>query len=149
MIEVESRTKALKVLDLRRQGFTFDQIAERLGYSNRSGAYHAFNRLLTAYESESVEELRTLVTQRMERLIHRSMKAAMSGSRDAAEVLLAAQREINKIHGVYAPTKQEHTGKDGGPIAVVTLDEIDAVRAACIANDDSPSPAAKEPEELH
>jgi phage terminase small subunit len=41
---------------------------------------------------------------------------------------IAAIAEANKMQGSHAPVRQQHTGKDGGPIAYsnMTEDEIDA-----------------------
>lgn len=38
-------------------------------------------------------------------------------SGDSPRVAIEAQKEINKLLGLYAPEKQEHTGKDGGAIS--------------------------------
>jgi phage terminase small subunit len=58
--------------------------------------------------------------------------AALKRIHDAAEqadprTAISAIAEANRMQGSHAPTKQQHTGKDGGPIAYsnLTEEEID------------------------
>lgn len=53
--DLASAERTLEAVRLRRSGHTFDQIADRLGYASRSGAYHAVKRHLEAVRDEAHE----------------------------------------------------------------------------------------------
>lgn len=57
---------------------------------------------------------------------------AQRTERKDPKTTISAIAEANKMQGSYAPTKQEHTGKGGGPIEYANLseEEIDARIAA-------------------
>ncbi|NKS66377.1 hypothetical protein GS461_09825 [Rhodococcus hoagii] len=58
------REKALEALRLRKDhGLTWDEIAEEVGYANRSNAYRAVSRLLERVEGEKVEDYRQLMSR--------------------------------------------------------------------------------------
>lgn len=66
-----------------------------------------------------------------------SLKAIHDASTtDDRRTAIAAIAEANKMQGSYAPTRQEHTGRGGGPIeyANLTEEEIDARIAAFSSN---------------
>ena len=48
--------KYMKVIDLRKAGLTFEEIAERVGYESRSGAKMAFDSAVKYWGHESVTE---------------------------------------------------------------------------------------------
>ena len=93
---------------------------------------------LSANESirARVDELLTRVAEKAEwtaadRL--RDLKTIFDASaKEDRRTAIAAIAEANKMQGSYAPTKQEHTGRGGGPIeyANLTEEEIDARIAA-------------------
>ena len=63
----------------------------------------------------------------------RDLKTIFDASaKEDRRTAIAAIAEANKMQGSYAPTKQEHTGRGGGPIeyANLTEEEIDARIAA-------------------
>lgn len=82
---VASEDRAAKALNLRAQGATYEQIAERLGYSNRSSAHVAVNRLLSNRQAEGVDELRAQGQARYESVI-REMSVILSERKKVTEV---------------------------------------------------------------
>ncbi|MFJ2518664.1 hypothetical protein ACIOWF_06800 [Cellulosimicrobium cellulans] len=61
--------KRQKVLELRRAGMTFDEIARRVGYANRGGARKAYEAALAdAGVSPTTEQTRALELDRLDRL---------------------------------------------------------------------------------
>ena len=50
--------KERKVLELRRAGYTFDDIARSVGYASPSGAFYALERALTRTLQQPADELR-------------------------------------------------------------------------------------------
>lgn len=64
--QVQARIRAIEATRLRAQGLTYDQIAESLGFTNRSGAYKAVERVLGQQEIEAGRELRAIQLSRLE-----------------------------------------------------------------------------------
>jgi len=65
----ETYKKRQRVLELRRAGMTFDEIARRVGYSNRGGARKAYEAALAdAGVSPTTEQTRALELDRLDRL---------------------------------------------------------------------------------
>ena len=66
---VEHTTKVAEALDMvRAGGFTWDQIAEKVGYSNRGTAYAAVKRELDRMTAEPAAEVVKLELARLEAL---------------------------------------------------------------------------------
>lgn len=122
-----SRERALKALSLRKMGLTYDQVAAQCGYKTRHGAIQAVRRYLAKYEAADVEEYRKLELERLEAL--ESILAprvfpkkddttglAPKPDLQAIDRLLGIKHMKFKLLGLYAPTKTELTGPDGGPV---------------------------------
>ncbi|UQS95215.1 hypothetical protein Pam4_72 [Pseudanabaena phage Pam4] len=60
------RANAVRLLTLRTQGLTYEQIAEQTGYADASGARHALLRALARHEAENVSELRAIENMRLD-----------------------------------------------------------------------------------
>src|SRR5687768_8552575 len=60
--------REVAALRLRQSGLTYQRIADRLGYRNRSGAWHAVHAALMATLQGPADELRTLELARLDRL---------------------------------------------------------------------------------
>lgn len=68
---------------------------------------------VTELVNKGAEKAEWTVADRLQML----REIAMSSKDEDPRVSIAAIAETNKMHGDYAPTKSELTGKDGGPIA--------------------------------
>ena len=64
----EQFDKENKVLELRRSGETWERIALAVGYANASGAQKAYARVVSRVQRESVDEIRDLELDRLDRL---------------------------------------------------------------------------------
>ena len=64
--------KYRQVVELRIAGVTFDEIASRVGYSNKSGAWHAYQAAMERYVIESVESQRAVQSERLDRLFYQA-----------------------------------------------------------------------------
>lgn len=152
--------------DLKIEGYDYNQIAKRLGYANRSGAYKAVQRGLKAIVREPAEHLRTIQRERLERA-HQAAERVMnrthlahSGGKivtildpdtgeempviDDGPVLNAVDRitrvskRLSELDGLDAPTR----------IQAVTLEQVQAeiarleaaARDAEAEHDDDPDP---------
>jgi hypothetical protein len=105
--KVETIDKDLAALELRRQGFTYQQIADRTGYANRSAAYQAVQRGLALSVRETADEVRQLEIERLEDL-----------RRPALEVL-------RRRHLVVSQGKVMHDPDTGEPL----IDSMPALHA--------------------
>lgn len=84
---LEGAERDAEVARLRSAGFSFKQIAERVGYANQSSAYKAYKRALAAVPVEAVQELRAtslarldLATRRVLEVLYRNhLHVAASG----------------------------------------------------------------------
>lgn len=107
--------KERRVIELRRAGVTYDVIADEVGYSNASGAYHAFTRAMkrTLRESGS-EELRELEADRLDRLQRFAWPQAAQGDLRSIETILRIMARRARLLGLDSPIKQEVTTFEGG-----------------------------------
>lgn len=116
--EREAERRA-QVLDLWRQNLHPEEIARRVGYGHRQAVYRALNAALRDLWIEPAEDVRQLQLGRLDAIFQGLANAgALDGDPKAA---IAAVRVIErqcKLQGLDAPEKHEHTGKDGGPIAI-------------------------------
>lgn len=73
-VDGRHRNKALasarraRAIELRTQGWTYEQIADELGYANRGTVYSIVTKALAAHEAEEVENLRVTEIERLNRL---------------------------------------------------------------------------------
>lgn len=136
--------KERRVIELRRAGVTYDVIADEVGYSNASGAYHAFTRAMkrTLRESGS-EELRELEADRLDRLQRFTWPAAAQGDLRAIETILRIMARRARLLGLDSPIKQEVTTFEGGSDIdrevqrLVSLLEPDSGSKSDLANEPS------------
>ena len=128
---------------LRVRGHSYSQIAEKLGISKAQAHIDvtAALRESAAERGKDLEESRELELERLDNairkvtdILERELGFAVEGVKpeelsallgDTSELVLkAADRlvklssERSKLLGLYAPTKQELSGNDGGPIQV-------------------------------
>lgn len=138
-----------EALSYRARGFTYQRIANEMGYSDRSAARKACERALAADIRETTDEAKALllldlnaakqavwaVLEANHLVISDGRVVTLDGAPipDDEPVLKAVDRlvkidqEIAKIYGAYAPAKHE----------VRTIDEIDA-RLIALAEDMAP-----------
>lgn len=119
---------------LRAQHWTYQQIADELGYPNRSEAYRAVQRALKAAIREPGEELLALELERLDRLARAAEEVLeahhvkVAGGEivydeagqpledtkpvlEAIDRLLKIQERRARLLGLDAPVKQQITGK--------------------------------------
>lgn len=91
-----------QALELRKAGAQFSVIAARLGYANESGAYKAVQRGLKATLQEPADELRTLETQRLDRMLMAVWQDAISGDVKAVDRVLRIIEQRARLLGLNA-----------------------------------------------
>ena len=92
----EERLRAQQCLDLRIQGHTYQYIADRLGYADRSGARRAIERLLDRTEFETVDEYRALESDRLDALHRAHWPAAMLGDVEATKLVVKISERLSR-----------------------------------------------------
>ncbi len=128
-VRIEAYLRAVKALELRKQGLPYRQIAWDLKYSNANKAREAVLRILDNGAKEPAEEVRALEIERLDSLLAAHWQRAMISVESARFVLTVMERRA-RLLGLDAPSKIDITAwiremaiKDG-------LDPEDAVRTA-------------------
>lgn len=107
--------KERRVLELRRAGVTFDLIAQEVGYSNASGAHHAFTRAMKRTLNDAgADEIRELEADRLDRLQRFAWPQAAQGDLRSIETILRIMARRARLLGLDSPIKQEVTTFEGG-----------------------------------
>lgn len=101
---------------LRVQGFSFSDIADRLGYNSTQAAYDAVKRALDRTEREPADALRTLESERLDQLWQRAYLLALNGDLAAAATAMKIMERRAKLLGLDAPAKTELSGANGVPL---------------------------------
>lgn len=66
--DLDRRQTAIEAMKLRRDGKTWDEIAQLVGYSSRQAAHKAVKRVLERVEGETAEDYREVMAARYEAL---------------------------------------------------------------------------------
>lgn len=96
---------------LRIAGATYQQIADRLGYANPSGAFKAAERGLDDDTDEQIDQIKRLELRRLDELLLGLWQAARGGNVDATDRVLKIMDRRARLLGLdpngaaAAPTK--------------------------------------------
>jgi hypothetical protein len=115
--------KAIKALELRKSGASFEVIAAELGYQDKSGARKAVLRALETTLQEPAQELRTLECERLDQLLFAVWSDALEGDVRAVDRVLRIMDQRAKLLGLNAPTRV-----DVDQTVTVDPSEIEVVR---------------------
>lgn len=112
---METKERHRQAVELRRAGYTYDVIAQRLGFSNRSAARQAINNALREFIREPAEEVLTWELDRLDRMLtawwslaigaHPSQAPARLPDAQATDRVLAIMRQRASYLGLNAPEK--------------------------------------------
>ena len=113
-----------QVVELKRLGWTFQEIADHVGYANRSSAKHAYDAALQRWGAAAVEDVRAVEGERIDQLWRRVSSAIAQLGPDADPNQLATLTNSavrisgarRQLFGMDAPRQVEITGQDGGPL---------------------------------
>jgi len=108
---IEAKERQKKALQMRLAGASFDQIAEALGYANRSGAYDAVQRVMKGIPEPEAKLYKKLNIERLNRLLVALWPTATRELPDK-DIIAQAIRviaEMNKLSGAYAPVESKIT----------------------------------------
>lgn len=75
--DIKAKERPFAALQLRLMGWSFQEIADYLGYSNKSGAYHAINGMLMDTIMPPTDELRRMEVERLDMMLQQAYETAM------------------------------------------------------------------------
>jgi hypothetical protein len=101
----ELEAKELKVLELRRAGFTFQRIAEEVGYATPSGAQRALERIMTRNVPQAPDEFRWQELDRLDRMQVALWPRAMKGDDRAIGTIVRLMERRARLVGIDAPQR--------------------------------------------
>lgn len=105
-------------LELRIAGYTYDVIAEQVGYSDGSMAYKAVIAGIQKTLQEPADEVRNLEVARLDKLLAGIYLQAKQGNLPAMDRVLKLMERRAKLLGLDRPVQWEVSGPSGGPIPV-------------------------------
>ena len=138
------RERHALALEMRKMGYSYDQIAEHFETST-SSARGLVKSAMEKLISEPGDEVRNLELQRLDQLWALAMNAAVAGDTDAITKCLAIQQRRAKLQGLDAPEKKEVTGAGGGPLEMisglkgVSDEDLTAMKVLLAKNIDGPA----------
>lgn len=117
----EQAERYAQVLELRKVGRTFEEVAQALGYADRSGAKHAYDAAIARIGRDTAEEMRTLENERLDDLWARTYMQLLEAEESDEFVrligtLLKVSARRAGLMGLDAPRQIELAGRDGGPV---------------------------------
>ena len=115
--QVEMRGKEGQVLELRKAGATFHQIANVVGYADPSGAKRAYDRAMQATIQQPADEIRRLELERLDAMLRAVWPAALSGRLHAVDRVLTIMCRRAKLLGLDMPRRRE--------VTVITRDAVE------------------------
>lgn len=95
----QAADKRRQALELRLEGATFEQIAEQIGYRNRSTAYRAVTSAIQNVGHEQAEQLRDLDLTRLDKLMTAVWPKALQGDMHAVDRVLKIVERRAKMLG--------------------------------------------------
>lgn len=108
---IDSRHTALRALDMRRAGYTYEAIAEELGLT-KAGAWKLVQRELKELTKEPARDLQKLELDRLDAMLLGIWDKASSGNLLAIDRALKIQERRARLLGLDAPDRQVITELD-------------------------------------
>jgi hypothetical protein len=99
--------KEAQVVALRREGMTWDTIAQAVGYKDPSGAHAAYMRASARIVKEDVDAIRDMETERLDMLQGAYWRQAMMGDVPAGMQVLRIMERRAKLLGIDQPIRQQ------------------------------------------
>ncbi len=133
---VLARQRDLKAIELRLAGYTFQQMAEQMGFKDHSQAYRCWARAMASQVAENVDELRQLEDARLDALWAPMFTKAKAGNHLAVDRCLMIMARRARLWGLDAPVKRfvEVTGLNQLVRAVENLEQENEAMEARIAD---------------
>lgn len=105
--------KAQKAVEYRLLGYSYDEIAQQLGYKNRQGAWAAVNRLLQERSQMIADEALSVDLARLDKLLTATMTPAVQGDLTAVSASQSLINQRARLLGLEKPVKVAQTDSQG------------------------------------
>lgn len=131
--------KERRALDMRRAGKRYDEIAEALGYHDRSGARRLVAAAMGRVQRENAEEALGLELDRLDTMHGALWPEALAGDRQTVETLAKLSERRAKLMGLDKPSAQVRAAVEQMLISIMEAgrrvldDESFAKLAAAVA----------------
>jgi hypothetical protein len=125
-----------RVIELRRAGATFDEIARQVGYTAPGTAYDAYKRALDrTLQMAGSEECRSQELDRLDRLQVAVWPSAMRGDEKAVANVLRIMDRRARLLGLDAPIKHEMLLEVADPTSI----DAEVARLAAMLGEQEPA----------
>ncbi len=100
---IEAYEKDQRALELRKEGLTYEEISEQLGYSTPSASYKAVMRRLREADRPAVSMLRELEVQRLDAMLYAVWDDVLQGDANAVNTAIKISERRSRLLGLDAP----------------------------------------------
>jgi hypothetical protein len=98
--DINAKERQHLALELRKAGHTFETIAAKCGFKDRSGAYKTVKNALQHYNDEPVAQLRALEAARLDQLLTVFVPKMLKGDIGSAHVVLKTIETRARLYGL-------------------------------------------------
>jgi len=122
-VRIAAREHEMKALQMRREGFSYPEIASKMGIT-QAGAFQCVMRVLAAFEDdikELVPSVRQIELQRLDYYLSKLKERINQGNDKAIGSALRIQERRAKLMGLDAPVEISHSGE----IQLIPDDQLD------------------------
>ena len=104
---VATTQKVISAIQMRMKGYTYQAIADQVGYKSRAAAYNAIHDELDHYADQTVEEYRHEALAQLDEIQRKLWGEAMNGGKGGTvdtwklDRLLAVMEKRHKLLGLY------------------------------------------------
>lgn len=102
---IKAQETALRALELRKAGATYEAISQMLGYSSKSTAFSAVNKLMQSTKREGSKEAFEMELRRLDDLLMALWPQARQGDFGAIDRTLRIMESRRKLLGLDAPER--------------------------------------------
>ena len=104
---IKAQETALRALELRKAGATYEAISQMLGYSSKSTAFNAVNKLMQTTKREASKEAFEMELRRLDDLLMALWPMARQGELPAIDRTLKIMESRRKLLGLDAPVQTQ------------------------------------------
>lgn len=122
--------KALRALELRTHGFSYEDIAQNVGFANRQNAHRAVKKAMEHLPQEATRDMRDVELLKLDRLESSLWSQAESGDTASVTAILKVMERRAKLTGLDKPIKVDIRERLISIALTEGLDPDEAIAAA-------------------
>jgi len=104
---IETAERYARVLELRKQGLTLQEIADVEGYAGTSGVHEALTKAIARTVAEPAEDVRALEMLRLDALFKKAWEKVEAGNLTLGDFVLRLMARRAKLLGLDAPAQSK------------------------------------------